>query len=234
MGEYAKWCDEEDNEKTDAIRSGKRTIGDLQATIQNANARVGELTTEIEELVAKISSAEGDLKSATYIRDGEHKDFAKEEGELSDTIDTLARANVVLSRGQSSFLQKGKDLSALTNGLSEIIKASWVNSQQKSVVQSLIQSQTDDEDWSLQPQASTAAFASQGGGILDTIKDMQSKAESTLSDSRQTEMKANHAFAMLKQSLETEIKSNKDRKNAASTEKSATEQALNEAQTQLS
>jgi len=100
----------------------------------------------------------------------------------------------------------------------------------------LIQSQTsaDDEDLSLQPQASTAAFTSQGGGILDTLKDMQGKAEGTLSDSRGTEMKANHAFALLKQSLETEIKSNKDRKNAASTEKSAHTQALSEAQTQLS
>jgi len=129
MGEYAKWCDEEDNEKTDAIRSGKRTIGDLQATIQNADARVAELTTEIEELVAKISSAEADLKSASFIRDGEHKDFVSAESELSETIDTLARANVVLSRGQGSFLQKGKDLSALTNGLSKIIEATWVNSE---------------------------------------------------------------------------------------------------------
>jgi len=47
-------------------------------------------------------------------------------------------------------------------------------------------------------------------------------------------MKSNHAFEMLQTSLEAEIKTNSDRKHAASTEKSATEQALNEAQTQLS
>jgi len=238
MDEYTNWCDEEENEKTDTIRSNKRTIGDLQATIQESTSRVSQLSSEIEELAAKISSNEADLKKATSIRDAEHSDFTKTEGELSETIDTLNRANVVLSRGQGSFLQKGsQSLEALTNGLSKIIEATWVNSQQKAVVQSLLQSQTsadaDDEDLSLQPQASTAAFTSQGGGILDTLNEMKEKAESTLSESRQTEMKSNHAFEMLKNGLEASIKTDSERKNAASTERSATEQALGEAQQQL-
>jgi len=235
MGEYTAWCDDEDNKKTDALRMNKRTVNDLQASIQDSDARIGVLTSEIETLASKISTADADLKSASFIRKGENGDFSKTEKELSETIDTLSRATVLLGRGQS-FLQNGKGLGALANGLSKVIEATWVNSAQRSVVQSLIQSETsaDDEDLSLQPQATAAAFTSQGGGILDTLKDMQEKAEGTLTESRQTEMKANHAFEMLKQSLETELKANKDRMSAASTEKSATEQALNEAQTQLS
>jgi len=235
MGEYTAWCDDEDNKKTDALRMNKRTVNDLQASIQDSDARIGVLTSEIETLASKISTADADLKSASFIRKGENGDFSKTEKELSETIDTLSRATVLLGRGQS-FLQNGKGLGALANGLSKVIEATWVNSAQRSVVQSLIQSETsaDDEDLSLQPQATAAAFSSQGGGILDTLKDMQEKAEGTLTESRQTEMKANHAFEMLKQSLETELKANKDRMSAASTEKSATEQALNEAQTQLS
>ena len=105
----------------------------------------------------------------------------------------------VLSRGQFSFLQRGSnkaDFQKLTDSLSKIISATWVNSQQKAVVQSLLQSQSteDDEDLSLQPQATAAAFTSQGGGILDTIKDMTEKAEGTLTDARGTEMKSQHAF----------------------------------------
>merc|ERR1719460_1566921 len=122
-------------------------------------------------------------------------------------------------RGQFSFLQQhnAKDLSNLAKGLSKIVEASWVNSKQKAVVQSLIQSSESegDEDLSLQPQATAASYSSQGGGILDTLKDMTEKAESTLSDARAEEMKSAHAYAMLKQSLEMELKTMNKRMSAA-------------------
>jgi len=226
MNDYSKYCDTESNEKEDSIRSGKRTIGDLAAAISEASANIGTLTTEIEELAAKIATADSDLKEATSVRTAEHKDFAEAETDLVDTIDTLSRAQVVLKRGQTSFLQKGgsADLSKLTLGLSKIIEASWVTSGQKARVQALLQSQDQDEDLSLAPQATTAAFESQGGGILDTLKDMQEKAESSLSDARKEEMSASHAYEMLKSSLETELSTMNKRKSAATEEKSANEE----------
>merc|ERR1719487_2188778 len=225
MGKYTTWCDEEDNSKTDAITSNKRTIG--------------ELTSEIEELAGKISAAEGDLKKATGIRDEENGSFSATEKELLETVDTLERATTVLSRGQFSFLQQhgAKDLSKLADGLSKIISATWVNSRQKAVVQSLLQSaqseSEDDEDLSLQPQATAAAFTSQGGGILDTLKDMKEKAEGTLTDARGTEMKAQHAYEMLKSSLEQELKTMKKRMSAATAEKAGTEKTMSDAEEEL-
>ena len=65
MEEYTKWCDEEENDKEDAITSNKRTVGDLNAVITDSNARIGELSSEIEELAGKIASADADLKEAT-------------------------------------------------------------------------------------------------------------------------------------------------------------------------
>merc|ERR1719456_838256 len=227
------------NAKEDAITSGKRTIGDLNAVITDSNARIGELSSEIEELAGKISAAEADLKKATGIREEENGSFSATESELTETIDTLGRATAVLSRGQFSFLQQrhAKDLSALTASLSKIVEATWVNSKQKAVVQSLIQSASkeseDDEDLSLQPQATAAAYSSQGGGILDTLKDMKEKAESTLSDARSEEMKAQHAYEMLKQSLETELKTMNKRMAAATAEKAGTEKTKEDASEQL-
>jgi len=226
MNDYSKYCDEESNNKEDAITSNKRTVGDLNAAISEASASVGTLTTEIEELAAKIATADSDLKSATEIREKEHADFAAAEAELVDTIDTLSRATIVLKRGQTSFLQKGsKDLSMLSTALSKVIEASWVDSHQRQQVQALLQSQDTDEDLSLAPQATTSAFESQGGGILDTLKDMQEKAEASLSDARKDEMSASHAFEMLKQSLDTELKTMNARKSDATSEKSANEEA---------
>merc|ERR1719238_408251 len=63
MEEYTSWCDEEANEKEDAITSSKRTIKDLKATIEDATASIAELTSTIDELTGKISTSEGDLKS---------------------------------------------------------------------------------------------------------------------------------------------------------------------------
>ena len=98
-------CDSESNEKEDAITSHKRTIGDLEAEIADATARISELGTEVEELAGKISGAESELSEATKLREEEKATFAASESELVDTVDSLERALVVLKRGQTSFLQ---------------------------------------------------------------------------------------------------------------------------------
>merc|ERR1719199_1082096 len=192
------WCDSESNEKEDAITSHKRTIGDLEAEIADASARISELGTEVEELAGKISGAESELSEATKLREEEKAAFAASESELVDTVDSLERALVVLKRGQTSFLQ------------------------------------ARDQDLSLQPQAKTSGYQSQGSGILDTISDMKEKAESTLSDARAAEMKANHEYAMLKQNLEMQISTMKKRMSEATTEKSGLEDAKATAEEELS
>merc|ERR1719331_1477003 len=71
------------------------------------------------------------------------------------------------------------------------------------------------------------------GCILDTIKDMKEKAEGTLSDARSEEMKSQHAFEMLKSSLEQELKTMKKRMSAATAEKSGTEKTMSDASEEL-
>ena len=122
MEEYTKWCDSESNEKEDAITSHKRTIGDLEAEIADATARISELGTEVEELAGKISGAESELSEATKLREEEKAAFAASESELVDTVDSLERALVVLKRGQTSFLQaRDQDtMNKLTMSLSHL------------------------------------------------------------------------------------------------------------------
>ena len=172
------------------------------------------------------------------LREEEKAAFAASESELVDTVDSLERALVVLKRGQTSFLQaRDQDtMNKLTMSLSKIIDANWVNKKDKAAVQSLLQStSTDgDEDLSLQPQASSSSYESHGGGILDTISDMKDKAEGTLSDARAAEMKAGHEYAMLKQNLEMQIKTMKERMSEATTEKSSLEEAKASAEEELS
>jgi len=240
MEEYSKWCDSESNEKEDAITSAKRTIGDLEAEMNDAAARIGELSTEVEELADKISSTESDLKAATKLREEEAASFAANEKELVETVDALERAVTLMKRNQvGSFLQNRNqgDLKKVVQTLGKIVEASWVSKKDKAAVQALVQAssgdQDGDEDLSLQPQASTSAYESHGGGILETFEDMKTKAEETLSDARTAEMKAGHSYEMLKQSLDMELDAMSKRMSQATTEKAGLEEAKASAEEQL-
>merc|ERR1719331_3568925 len=127
-------------------------------------------------------------------------------------------------------------MNKLTMSLSKIIEANWVNKKDKAAVQSLLQSTSEDgdEDLSLQPQAKTSGYQSQGSGIIDTISDMKEKAEATLSDARKAEMEAAHEYEMMKQSLEMQISTMKKRMSEATTEKSGLEDAKATAEEELS
>merc|ERR1719305_584500 len=119
MDEYTSWCDEEANEKEDAITSSKRTIGDLEATIADAKATIGSLTSSIDELTSKISSSEAELSKATELRKSENADFVASEKELLGTVDSLERATSVLKKNLG-LLQSGrvvKDIAMLETRL---------------------------------------------------------------------------------------------------------------------
>merc|ERR1719172_34414 len=176
MEEYTSWCDEEANEKEDAITSSKRTIGDLEATIEDAEASIQSLTASIDELTSKISSSETELAEASGIREKEHAVFVASEKALVETVDSLER----------------------------------------------------------QPQGKTVAYESSSGGILDTIADMQSKAEESLSGTRKDEMEAAHAYALVKQGLEDEIKVANKQLSEATLTRSTTEEELHSAEASLS
>merc|ERR1719408_715563 len=180
---------------------------------------------------------ESELKGATELRKKEAADFQGSEAELVETMDSLERAVTVIKRGQVSFLQQRDrdDFKKVTDGLSKIIEANWVSKQDKAAVQALLQagSSDTDEDLSLTPQATTSSYDSHGGGILDTLTDMKTKAESTLSDARTAEMKAQHSYEMLKQSLEMELSTMEKRMSEATTEKSGLEEVKASAEEQL-
>jgi len=235
MDEYSQWCDEEQNAKEDAITSSKRTIKDLTATIEDAKASITTLTSTIDELTQKISTSERDLNEATGLRNKERSDFTAAEKELVDTVDSLSRATSVLKKNLG-LVQTGRVAEALgdmTQGFQKIIEASSTTSHQKQVLQSLLQAGDQDEDLAFQPQATASAYESKSDGILDTIADMQSKAEDSLSNTRKDEMNAQHSYQMLKQGLEDETAVMKKQLGDATLSRSTTEEELHGAEEAL-
>merc|ERR1719353_995525 len=196
---------------------------------------ISALTGEIEELASKISYSEADLANATDIRTSEKPAFEATEKELVETQDSLERALVMLKRSMSFMQSKGnkKAIDALASTLQTVIEASWISSEDKAKVQQLLQTEDSDEDLTLQPQATTSSYDNHGGGILDTLTDLKDKAEVSLSKARKAEMEANHAYEMLKQSIEMELSTMQKRMAAATNERSSTEETMHAASEEL-
>merc|ERR1719420_2210579 len=126
-------------------------------------------------------------------------------------------------------------MKVLSDTLSHIVSAAWIDTATKSKVQAMMQSEDGDEDTdlSLQPQATVVAYEGHGGGILDTLGELQEKAETALSKARKEEMEQEHAFQMLKMSLEMEIKTMQKRLDECQAGKASSEEQHHAAEEDL-
>lgn len=203
--------------KNREIKTGKSQAEDLTAVIEKAESDIDDASVKIEELSSVISEDEKDLKEATVIREKEHKDFEAADAEMAATVDTLARAQQVLEKElsfkQGSFLQvPGARLKNVMAALSQIVEASNVQTNDMAQLTAFLQSQSEDgdddadaDDLSLTGAPDPDAYKSKSGGILDTLADMQEKAEAQQSTLQKDEMKSKFNYDMLKQSIEDKI-----------------------------
>jgi len=158
--------------------------------------------------VAAIAADDAELKDATTVREKEAADFAKNEGELMDVIDTLERAITIISKemAQNPAALAQIDTSStarLVQTLSLVIDAAGFAGIDKTKLVALVQSQNSDDQ---EPGAPAAAvYKTHSSGILDVLEDMKEKAEGSLSDLRKAETNSKHNFEMLKQSLEDQM-----------------------------
>merc|ERR1740129_1418765 len=166
-------------------------------------------TTKIDELVAAIAADDSELKDATAVRQNEAADFAKNEAELMDVIDTLERAVSIISKemakNPAALAQIDTSSTArLVQTLGAVIDAAGFAANDKQKLVALVQSQNSDDQE--EPGAPAAAvYKTHSTGILDVLEDMKEKAEGSLSDLRKEETNSKHNFEMLKQSLEDQM-----------------------------
>jgi len=225
MTEYSSYCDDEAKEKGYAIETAARSIEDLSATIESNTASSVALDDEVSTLGGVIAGKEKELADATAARKAEHDDFVAAEKELVETVDQLSRAAAVLKKGASLAQTRGghfhvsKQSQAAINALSTIVESQWVDSGSRKTLQAFIQAKSaaedsdDDDDW--QPQAKKVVLM-QGEGIVQTVEDMQGKAEDTLSEVRKKEMEASHGFQLVNAGLLDELENAKGKVASAS------------------
>merc|ERR1719434_192401 len=89
--EYAEWCEDRSMKLGFEIKTGKASVAELKATIEEETSASAALETKIEELSNDIKTDEADLDAATKIRAKENADFKAEESELTEVISMLER-----------------------------------------------------------------------------------------------------------------------------------------------
>merc|ERR1719156_423729 len=105
----------------------------------------------------------------------------------------------IQARGGKMSAKDGEVLNAVVQSLGQIIEASFVTQKQKDHIAALLQSSADAQE--------DAEFGSgsmgEGGvnAILDTLKEMEDKAEASLTEVRKGESEGQMNGAMLKQGL---------------------------------
>merc|ERR1719443_1950581 len=130
--------------------------------------------------------------------------------------------------GGKMSVQDGEVLNAVVQSLGQIVEASFVTQEQKDRIAALLQSRAD-----AQEDAELGARGDGEGGanaILDTLAEMQAKAETSLTEARKGESEGQMNGALLKQGLENEIKTMKKEKDESTTKSASTAAALAQAE----
>lgn len=94
----ACWCNNNEYEKTNAIKEAEASIADLQSSIEADTAKVAELETTLKQLEEEIAANKKALAEATALRNKEAAAFHKMETESIQNIENLKAAIVVLGR----------------------------------------------------------------------------------------------------------------------------------------
>merc|ERR1719238_1160153 len=220
---YKQFCEDTSAEKKANIDDANGQIETLQADIQKAESDAAMLAKEIAELDDEIATAEHNKAEAIRIREEEKGDFGKKHKDLSETIDALDRALVVLKkqdfdRGQAESL------------LQEVSVLARVPKKEKNVLAAFLA--TDDEVTSFQPGVAKG-YEFQSGGIVEMLTDLKEKFEDERRKLEKDEVGSEHAFDLLCLDLTaTTERATKSRTAKAST-KAAREEAAAQAKGDL-
>merc|ERR1719293_534850 len=99
--QMACWCETNDKEKTKAIADAEARISDLTTKIEELTASSARLNTEIKNLEKEVAENQAALDKATAIREKELAEFNAEEKDLLESISALKAAVTVLSKHNS-------------------------------------------------------------------------------------------------------------------------------------
>merc|ERR1719240_741675 len=104
--QLACWCETHDKEKTKSIADAQARITDLTTKIEEMTASSARLNTEIKNLEKEVAENQEALDQATAIRQKQLAEFNAEEKDLLQSVSALKSAITVLSKHHGGALMQ--------------------------------------------------------------------------------------------------------------------------------
>jgi chromosome segregation ATPase len=204
----ACWCETNDKEKTKSISDAEARISDLTTKIEELTASSARLNTEIKNLEKEVAGNQNALDKATAIRQKQLAEFNEEEKDLLGSISALKSAVTVLSK-HNSLLQMPRShlvgvAATVQNEMQKhaSLLAGVLSHKEKKMVSSFIQAP---EDYFDAEPTFKQSYAPQSGEIFGILNQMKETFETNLSSSQKEEMANQKAYEDLKAAKEAEI-----------------------------
>jgi len=209
----ACWCQTNDREKTEAIKTAEVRIDGLTTKIEELTAGSARLNTEIKNLEKEIAENQDSLDKATAIREKQLAEFNAEEKDLLESVSALKAAITVLSKhhggSTGGFLQMPKThmlgvAATLQNELmkhASLLEGVLTPTERKAAA-IFVQQPTDYFDAA---PTFKQSYAPQSGEIFGILRQMLETFESNLSAAQKEELANQKAYEELKAAKEEEI-----------------------------
>merc|ERR1712224_407664 len=208
MGKMACWGETNDKEKTKAIADAEARISDLTTKIEELTANSARLNTEIKNLEKEVAENQNALDKATAIRQKQLAEFNEEEKDALEAISALKAAVTVLSK-HNSLLQMPRShlvgvAASVQNQMQKhaAVLAGVLTHAERRALASFVQAPQDYFDAA---PTFKQSYAPQSGEIFGILKQMKETFESNLAASQKEEMANQKAYEDLKAAKEEEI-----------------------------
>jgi len=206
----ACWCETNDKEKTKSIADAEARISDLTTKIEELTANSARLNTEIKNLEKEVAANQAGLDKATAIREKELAEFNAEEKDLLQSISALKAAVTVLSKHHGgSLLQLPRShvvgiASTMQYEMQkhESLLEGVLTRSERRAAAAFIQSPADYFDAS---PTFKQSYAPQSGEIFGILRQMKETFENNLSASQKEELASQKAYEDLKAAKEEQI-----------------------------
>jgi len=205
----ACWCETNDKEKTKSIADAEARISDLTTKIEELTANSARLSTEIKNLEKEVAENQNALDKATAIRQKQLAEFNEEEKDLLESISALKSAVTVLSKHNSFLAMPHSHLVGVAATVQNEVQKhaallqGVLTHKERKAVSAFIQAP---EDYFDAEPTFKQSYAPQSGEIFGILKQMKETFESNLSSSQKEEMANQKAYEDLKAAKEEEIK----------------------------
>merc|ERR1740117_967038 len=224
--QLACWCETNDKEKTKSIEDAESKISDLTTKIEELTALSARLTTEIKNLEKEVAENQEALDQATALRQKELAEFNAEEKDALQAIGALKSAVTVLSKHNAgAFMQVP---ASHLEGIASTVQ--YQMQKHASLFQGVL---THSERRAIAAFVQAPSYAPQSGEIFGILKQMKETFEENLSASQKEELTNQKAYEELKAAKTDEIKAGQDQIDAKTDELATTDEKLAESKEDL-